>query len=127
MNIVVFSKDRACQLELFLRSISDYFEESSYFGINVLYTFTNTEFEKGYKKLIEMYPDVRFKLEENFKEDLLSLIDFNKVYSVFFVDDIVFKEDFTVRSEKFELFTSSNDISCLTLRLHPRLNETGIP
>lgn len=39
LNIIVFSKDRPAQLELFLRSMKLYFTEFYEHKINILYTF----------------------------------------------------------------------------------------
>ena len=50
-NIVVFSKDRACQLDLFLRSFYEYVKDADKYLITVLYKTTNRYFEAGYTML----------------------------------------------------------------------------
>jgi len=120
INIILMSKDRPCQLELLLHSMEVHWSEAFEYKINVLYTFSNNLYKKGYDILIEDYSDVNFIKENNFKEDLLNLIE-NKPYTIFFVDDLVFKEDFSLNCKEMKLFENQNDILCLSLRLHPNL------
>ena len=58
-------------------------------------------------------------LEYNFFQ--IRLLNPDNLYSVFFVDDIVFKNDFTLDCKQFKLFTMNDDILTLSLRLHPYL------
>jgi hypothetical protein len=124
LNIIVFSRDRASQLELFLRSMKKYFKEFFDVQIKILYKFTNDEFEKGYSKTIDIHSNdnIIWKIDNEFQKDLLSIFDKQQKHSVFFVDDIIFKEPFSLEDEKFKFFDSHGDILCLSLRLHPRLN-----
>ena len=124
LNIIVFSKDRSCQLELFLRSMKLYFKEFSQYKINILYTYTNNKFKEGYEKLFKIYNDenIRYIRElENFKNHVLLLLNPDNPYTVFFVDDIIFKNPFTLESKHFKLFTLNDEILTLSLRLHPNL------
>jgi len=118
INYVIFSRDRSCQLELLLRSTKEYFKEYNSTKINVLYTYSNEIFKQGYDKVINEYPEINFVKENNFKSDFLKLVDDKNKYSIFFVDDQVFKEPFS-------LTEISNDFddktACISLRLHPRL------
>jgi hypothetical protein len=120
INIIIFSKDRACQLELLLRSMKKHWKESFDHRIKVLYTYSDNEYKCGYDILITEYNDVLFKKEAEFKISLLELID-NKKYTVFFVDDDVFKEDFSIKEQEISIFETKKEIICLSLRLHPRL------
>lgn len=125
INIIVFSKNRASQLELFIRSMKEYFKEFKDHQITILYTFSSPEFESGYEKLKTIHPDPNinyFKEIYPFQTSLLSQFKQNKEYSVFFVDDNVFKEPFSFEDKEFQIFKSRNDIISLSLRLHPRLN-----
>lgn len=122
MNIIVFSKDRACQLELFLRSMSEYFREFNSFKINILYTYSNEFFKNGYDKLInKYYTNINWIKENNFKNDLLSVINKNEKYTIFFVDDIIWKNYFSIKDEEFKIFEQDERILTLSLRLHPNL------
>lgn len=121
INIIVFSKDRACQLELFLRSIKQYFLEFNEYKINILYTFSDSKYEEGYKKVMNIHDDkniVYIKEYQDFKRHILLLLDPNNPYTVFFVDDIVFKNQFTLKSKQFKLFELNDEILTLSLRLN---------
>jgi len=122
MNIIVFSKDRSLQLDLFIRSFYKYVIDPYNYKINILYTYSNMEFKNGYDILIEYYKYVNFIKEEKFKSDLLLLIP-NKQYTVFFVDDDIFKERIDFYDKQELLFKNNLDIICRSLRLHPNLKE----
>lgn len=122
LNVILFSKDRAMQLELFIRSFNKYVKNFDKYIIKVLYTYSNEEFRKGYDKLINMnYLNVKYFKETNFKNDLINLFNSNEKYSVFFVDDIVFKNPIDFNDEQMELFENNKDILCRSLRLQPNL------
>jgi len=121
MNIILFSKDRAAQLELFIRSMKEYFNEYNSHKISVLYTYSTDFFKKGYDKLILKYPELNWFKEKNFKSNLVSLLDINKKYTVFFVDDIIWKNKFSIQDIEFKNFENNQNILTLSLRLHPNL------
>jgi len=124
LNIIIFSKDRACQLELLLRSMKEYFKEFYEHKISILYTYSNDNFKLGYEKLFSIHNDkniIYIKETQSFKNHVLLLLDQDNPYSVFFVDDIVFKNPFTLGCKQFNLFTLNDDILTLSLRLHPYL------
>jgi hypothetical protein len=124
LNIIVFSRDRACQLELFLRSMKFYFKEFNDYKINILYTYSNDKFKEGYEKLFKIHNDKNInyiKEVKNFKDHVLLLLDLSNPYTIFFVDDIVFKNEFSITSKQFKLFTLNDEILTLSLRLHPYL------
>ena len=120
LNIIVFSKDRACQLELFLRSMKIYFNEFYDHKINILYTYSSDKFKEGYERLFTIHNDSNInyiKETQDFKRHVILLLDQNNPYTVFFVDDIVFKNPFTLKSKQFKLFTLNDEILTLSLRL----------
>jgi len=119
LNIIIFSKDRACQLDLLLRSIKLLWKEWSDHIINILWTASTSEFKKGYLKLISEHTNINFKQENNFRNDLINIFDLEKPYSVFFVDDQVFKEPFSLNCSEFKEFKENDDIITLSLRLYP--------
>lgn len=123
MNIIIFSKDRACQLELTIRSMKWAFAEFSINLIKILYTYSSDDFKKGYEKVMELHSDknIVWCKETSFKTDLLTLFDKAEKHTVFFVDDDVFKEPFSLQDKKFKIFDSHGDILCLSLRLHTKL------
>jgi len=124
LNIIIFSKDRSCQLELFIRSMKFYFKEFDQHTINILYTYSNDKFKEGYEKLFKIHNDKNInyiKETDVFKKHVLLLLDQKNPYTVFFVDDIVFKNSFTLNCKQFKLFSMNNEILTLSLRLHPYL------
>jgi len=128
INIIVFSKDRAFQLDMFLRSFYKYVNNSNNLMIKVLYTYSNNEYKEGYETLIKKIYNqrkIRFKLEKDFKSDLLSMIH-DQTYTVFFMDDNIFVRDFsftsTVDDRRQDLMTSNLEILCLSLRLNNYLD-----
>ena len=123
MNIIVFSKDRALQLELFLRSFNKYVKNSNNYKINILYTYSENIFKQGYNKLIKEYINYNFVKENNFKLDLINLIDKNKDYTVFFVDDNIFKNKINFYDEQEKIFRNDKQILCRSLRLHNNLKR----
>jgi len=123
MNIIVFSKNRALQLDLFLRSFLKYVKNSDIYKINVLYTSTNSFFENGYNKIKNKYHNINLIKETNFKKDLLTLINKKNQYIVFFVDDDIFKNNIDFYDDQEKFFKENNDILCRSLRLHPKLKK----
>lgn len=123
INIVVFSKDRAMQLELFLRSFNNYVKDADRYVIRVLYTHSSDEFMQGYAKLRTMpFNNAYFYPEADFKIDVLNLIDNKNSYTVFFVDDNVFKEYFDFYDRQMDIFDWDEDILCRSLRLGKNLD-----
>jgi hypothetical protein len=119
IDCLIFSKDRACQLDLLLRSINDNFSDLSPF---VLYKSSSPAFQKGYTKLIKAYPKVNFVTENNFMGDVKTIVDsFTNKRSLCLVDD-------SVIINQFEPNTLSilNDASvhAISLRLHPNISYT---
>lgn len=125
MNIIIFSLNRAPQLELLLRSMSIHFKEFNDIEINILYKYTNEYFKKGYDLIINKYDNTNFILETDFKTDLINLFEnSNKQYIMFLMDDNVFKEDFSLEDNEVNFFKNNiygHDIIALSLRLHPNL------
>jgi len=121
INITVFSLNRACQLDLFLSSMEEYFKEYDDFKINVLYTYSNKEYKLGYDLLKTFHPEVNFVFEKDFKSDLINLIKIENKYTQFFVDDMIWKDYFSIEMEEFKKFENDKHILSLSLRLHPNL------
>jgi len=118
INIIVFSKDRACQLEALLRSMETYFH---YPHITyVLYHASTPEFERGYNRLINKQKNIIWVRQTDFKSDFLSLINTTVrkeyPYLMFLVDDIIFVREFTGKPllERFDL---DQDILAVSLRM----------
>lgn len=125
MNIIIFSKDRAAQLDMLLRSMKTFFPEwHKYRDIHVLYTYSNEAFGAGYVRTITTHPEIHYVYETPgmFKMETLSLIDKKRQFTMFFVDDNVFKNKFSLDCEEVREFAIREDIGCVSLRLCPRIN-----
>jgi hypothetical protein len=90
--------------------------------VNVIYISSDENYEESYSVLRDIHSEVNYIRERNFKEDLIKLIDTNMKYTVFFVDDIVWKERFSVKSNEFRLLQNDPEILCLSLRLDRHLS-----
>lgn len=121
MNIIIFSKDRACQLDLLLNSMQKMFREYEKCSIILIYTFSNEHYKHGYSILEKSHKNVNFTHENSFKDDLVNNIDADKKHTMFLVDDIVWKERFSIDCKAVEIMDNDPDILCLSLRLNPRL------
>jgi len=114
-QLIIFSKNRACQLNLLLDSIKK--NSNGLFNVtNVLYTFDNDEFRIGYNILKSRYPTVNFIKENNFKEDLLILIKKEYETTTFLVDDAIIYSPIPILPQTV-LNTITSDIICFSLRL----------
>jgi hypothetical protein len=125
MNIIVFSKDRGCQLDLFLRSMKMFAPELTCSNVtHVLYKYSNKQYGAGYDRTMFYHQDIHYVMEgaDDFKKNVLELIDIDKELTVFFVDDIVFKDKFELECDEMKFFLNSEDAACLSLRMHPKIN-----
>lgn len=88
---IIFSKDRAMQLDAFLQSYFEYVQNAS--TVKVLYHTSSIEHEKSYQDLVEIYKSqpVEFHKEGNFRELLLTIVE-NSTEDrlIFYVDDMLF-------------------------------------
>lgn len=119
MNIIIFSKDRACQLDLLLRSIIKMWPSycNEMHNMNIIWTATRLNYFGAYMKLIEKY-----KKEFNFIRQgqyciTAKAMNDNIPYTMFIVDDLVFKEPFSIDCEEYKKFKGNDDIMALSLRL----------
>ncbi len=96
LNIIIFSKDRACQLDSLLRSIKENFQYTPD-TVSVLYKSSNADFEKGYKKAKNKHilTAINWLRETDFQSDVKNLVSSMKpeCLIMFLVDDnIVFRK-----------------------------------
>lgn len=125
LNTIVFSKDRSCQLELFLRSVKIFFKDWQKCQFTVLYTYSDPIYQQGYERLKVIHPEFTYICEQDyhqpFKQCLLNLIQNTCPYTVFFVDDNVFRYPFDLNSDAFRIFQKDESIISLSLRLSPNI------
>jgi hypothetical protein len=95
-QLIIFSKNRACQLNLLLDSLK--MNAPLLFDkISVLYKSDNEDYLLGYQKIFDKYPSVYFFNENNFRRDLFKLIDDEIEATTFMVDDAVFYNQILAR------------------------------
>lgn len=115
-HLIIFSKNRACQLELLLTSIyknaNDLFDK-----ISILYK-SFDDFNEGYKLLInkQNFKDINFYSENYFDSDLFNLISNDYDLTTFVVDDaVIYKNINGKKNTILNCFT--NNTVCFSLRL----------
>ena len=118
INTIVFSKNRACQLELLLRSLN--------MPSTVLYTY-DPEFKAGYDIVKKIHPTIKFVHETDFRKQLIDLVKRGNKYVLFLVDDDVMIRPFDENCHEFKEFKRNPDIICLSLRLSPDYRYRGLP
>jgi len=124
LSVIIFSKDRACQLELLLRSIKIFFMGWEDVNINIIYKHTDEKFKLGYDLVKKIHPQFNYILEkkDKFMKQTLDCINNSEENIVFFVDDDVFKEKFSLKNENIQTFENNTKILCASLRLAPQIN-----
>lgn len=114
--VLIFSKNRAMQIDLTLRSYQTFCELPHRYDIKVLYRATTDEHKQSYEKLKETYGDyVDFIEEQNFREDYLRISNQYK-YILFSVDDNVFVNGFSV-DVGIDILKNNRDVIGFSYRL----------
>jgi len=111
---VTFSKNRACQLHLFLESMDR--NNKTRMDMNVLYDGDTEEFLEGYEILIKQFPNVNFVKQTDFKKDTLELCDSTpNELLMFFVDDNIMYRKFDLPNDFIKIY--DYNVSSLSVRL----------
>lgn len=121
INGIVFSKDRATQLKLFLDSVEK--NAKNIFDLQIIYKSSHDDFNEGYEKLKKSYPNIKWINEsDNFKNDVLSCIDKdNYEYTTFFTDDdIIYRE--IKEEDLLKNLKEDKDCFCFSMRLGKNVN-----
>jgi len=115
INAIVFSRDRAAQLKIFLDSA---IKNAPEFKLNVIYGHTNEAFEQGYDTIIkdEDYEGVNFIKEESLRDQALKTLKSDFDHSCFFLDDdIIYKK--VSAEDVIKSIKDDEDVVCFSLRL----------
>lgn len=115
-QLIIFSKNRACQLDLLISSIEINNEFNLFDKTTVIYKADNDEYKKGYEILKSDWGFINFVEETDFKTDLLNVIDKTYEFTTFMVDDMVMFDKINVDKKEI-LKTITNDVVCFSLRL----------
>lgn len=117
IHCVVFSKDRAAQLELLLRSVQKHIP-NIFSDISVLYTTSDEEYEKGYSILKEEFGNyANFVRETNFCENTKELSKTDAKLLCYLTDDDIFYRKFSNTLKDIHDVFDDMEIGCLSLRL----------
>src|SRR5690242_10139059 len=90
---LIFSKDRAMQLEAGLASLFLHCKDPHLLDLKVLYTTSSRRQERLYDNLASAYPPVEFIPEKDFRGQVLGLLGFPYEAVLFLVDDNLFIGD----------------------------------
>lgn len=120
VSCIIFSRDRAMQLEVLLLSIQKYSIED--FPIIVQYSCSSNH-ESSYNRLITKFSNVNFIKEDRFRSTLLEILKSVKTrYLFFLVDDQVFIRDFKIS----QLLERMERRTIASLRLGTNISNWGI-
>jgi hypothetical protein len=95
INLIIWSKDRACQLDLLLRSIKR-FKLDEAFYVKVIYLASTPEFSSGYKQCENEHQFAHFEYQRNelrWHTEVAMLTKRRIDYTCFSTDDMVFVND----------------------------------
>jgi len=112
---LVFSKDRAMQLDATLRSFFACCQDASEIALSVLCAASDKFHRDLYKQLSREYPQVRFFEEQNFRSDVLAAIK-GSTEVLFLVDDNLFTQPFSITSARDALRQNADALG-VSLRL----------
>ncbi|HTZ39799.1 MAG TPA: tetratricopeptide repeat protein [Syntrophales bacterium] len=112
---ILFSKDRAMQLDCTLRSFMEHCQDPGRTAMKVLYTTSDDRHENQYQEMKAAYPSIEFVRESDFKKDLLSFA-LPYEYLLFLVDDNMFVRDFLL-GDVVEGLKQNGDAIGFSLRL----------
>jgi hypothetical protein len=74
IKVLIFSKDRAMQVDAALRSFFLHCFDHQSAQVNVLYKATNARHAAQYDVLSQEYPNVYFRMQKNFRRDMLDAL-----------------------------------------------------
>ena len=119
LDLLILSKDRACQLDALLRSIHAFLTVPH--RIHVLYTSSNLAFERGYDLVRRWHPGINWVDEAcTFRESYLELLEYIAAgpgrYLMPALDDLIFIRPFTAH-QLLDLLDQDEDVLALSLRL----------
>jgi len=84
----------------------------------VIYVASDDDFKKGYEILQQRHPEFNWVAQGTFRQDVLNAVDEAAMFTMFLVDDIVFKEDFSLQDNAVKLLKDNDQMLSLSLRLH---------
>jgi len=124
INVIIFSKDRAAQLDLTLSTLKKYFMGWKDQQYTIIYKYSNDFFRIGYERCKALHPEFKWIFETNFRQDTIAAYNSHggRPLTTFIVDDDVFINHFTLDSPEVRAFLVNPDIYCVSPRLAPYVN-----
>jgi len=120
IDCIVYSKNRACQLDLLLRSIKDHFKNVG--QIHLLYAYSNDLFKLGYEQLLAKNPELQVTLQKDFHQDTLNIIqNIQTPYFLGLCDDDVFVRE----TDCSDIVNNLFDIEVNSISLKAGINING--
>jgi len=133
LNCLIFSKNRACQLDSLLKSLRDNFK-SPFIRTMIVYKATDESFKDGYQRLIaeKNHGDIEWIKELSFKNDMLNALDkvSDESFLMFLVDDNIMFRPFDLSQmlpifSKRHLFISLRCSRTYKDDIQPKFIKTG--
>jgi hypothetical protein len=115
LKVLVFSKDRAMQLEALLSSLQLHCRDPQALRTQVIFTCSTDRHSAQYRELAASYRQVAFITETDFQVQVLEALNQSEKI-LFLVDDSLFVRPFSAR-QLAELLDSHSEASGVSLRL----------
>ena len=123
ISALVFSKNRALQLDLLLNSIKKNFKQCS--EVSVLYT-TTDKHKKSYEILQKEHGDIKFVKQGSFYSDICDITkNFKNKSVVMFTDDDIVYRDTNIHPDFLQQIQNYN-FACFSLRLGPNITKRQV-
>lgn len=123
INVTIWSKDRACQLDLTLTTYKKYFKQWRFCPLHIIYKFSSPLYKAGYEIVKKLHPEFIWVEETNFRNNTLESIFNNKnQYQAFMVDDDVFVDYFSYEDKECVNFFIEPAVACFSPRMAPYIN-----
>ena len=117
ISSILFTKDNAAQLKVFLDSVEK--NAKNIFDLNIIISYTNDEYKKGYEKIIcdNKYNGIKFIYSKSdYKKDVIEIIKNSNDYFTFFLDDDVIYDKINI-IDIINSIQEDDDVVCFSLRL----------
>ncbi len=126
VDFVVFSKNRACQLDLLLQSADAMLDERDAHSFTVLYKADDPEFEAGYRLASSRHAGVTFlgdSKDSDVNEQMLDVFSAGSgKYCSILVDDDLFVRTISMTDGPFRVLDRDASVSAISTRLHPKID-----
>jgi len=119
LNVLIFSKNRACQLHALLETYRRFVTGDV--NLRVLGLATSAEFRRGYAILEERFDGTLLAREHDFRSDVFRLLSPSRPYTMFAVDDQIFRRPVDLNAACRVLEDAR--VLCVSLRLSPDITR----